>query len=319
MKRRSFLTLLTATTANALASTSTLAKLARRRFQTDVSRLAPPEGQAAAGTVRFVAIGDMGTGDDNQFAIASRLATYYNDHPYDSILTLGDNIYPDGDPSNFQTKFERPYDALLKRGVKFHAVLGNHDVRRGREAQVNYKPFNMNGRAFYSFTKGDGLVDFFAIDSNDFDQAQERWLEGALAASEARWKLAYFHHPIYSSARRHGSDTKLRAKLEPLFARYGVAAGFSGHDHTYERTRAQQGVQYFVSGVGGQLRRGDLDRRSPFLLAGNDEVNSFLFVEITRDQLSFRAVDATGRILDSGTLAPREAVRAKAATGERIR
>jgi predicted MPP superfamily phosphohydrolase len=314
MKRRSFLALLSATTANALASTSTFANLAHRGLQTNVSRLAPPDGQAAAGTVRFVALGDMGTGDNNQFAIAGKLAAYYNESLYDTVLMLGDNIYPDGDPSNFQSKFERPYDALLKRGVKFHAVLGNHDVRRGREAQVNYKPFNMNGRAFYSFTKGDGLVEFFALDSNDFDQAQERWLEGALAASQARWKLAYFHHPIYSSARAHGSNTRLRAKLEPLFARYGVTAAFSGHDHTYERTRLQQGVQYFVSGVGGQLRRGDLDRRSPLLLAGNDEVRSFMSVEITRDQLSFRAIDAAGRILDSGTLAPREAVRTKAAT-----
>jgi len=264
--------------------------------------------------VRFAVIGDMGTGDSSQFAIASRMAAYCNESQYDTVLMLGDNIYPDGNPSDIQSKFEKPYDALLKRGVKFHAALGNHDVKKGRGAQINYRPFNMNGRAFYSFTKGDGLAEFFALDTTDFDPAQERWLAGALAASEARWKLAYFHHPIYSSAKRHGSDRRLRARLEPLFARYGVAAAFSGHDHTYERTKTIEGVQYFVSGAGGKLRRGDLDRRSPFLLAGNDEANSFMCLELTHDQLSFRAIDAAGRTLDSGTVAPREAARSKAAS-----
>jgi hypothetical protein len=313
MKRRSFLTLLSATTASALASTTTLANLSRCGLQSNAGRLPAIE------PVRFVAIGDMGTGCNNQSAIGRRLAAYYDQSPYDAVLMLGDNIYPDGHPSNFRPKFEGPYEAILKRGVKFHAALGNHDVPRGREAQINYQHFNMNGSRFYSFTKGDGLVEFFALDTTDFDQAQERWLTGALSASEARWKIAYFHHPIYSSAKRHGSNTRLRARLEPLFARYGVAAAFSGHDHTYERTKAIEGVQYFVSGAGGKLRRGDLDRRSPFFLTGNDEVHSFMHIEVTHDQLSFRAVDASGRILDSGTLAPREAVRARTMAGEPMR
>ena len=35
-------------------------------------------------------------------------------------------------------KFEGPYGELLRRGVSFQAVLGNHDVKKGREAQINY-------------------------------------------------------------------------------------------------------------------------------------------------------------------------------------
>jgi hypothetical protein len=104
---------------------------------------------------------------------------------------------------------------------------------------------------------------------------------------------------------KHGSNTKLRALLEPLFVRYGVAATFSGHDHVYERIKPQQGIQHFVSGAGGQLRRGNLDRRSQLTDAGNDQVNSFMYVEVTRNSLSFWALDAGGRILDSGVLTPR--------------
>lgn len=273
--------------------------------QTALSTPTPPKGEAQAGAVRFVALGDTGTGKAGQLAIARAMAAFHEERPFDTVLLLGDNVYPDGNPAGLPERFERPYAELRRRGVRFRAVLGNHDVTRGREAQINYQPFNMGGRSYYSFVEGDGLVEFFALDSNRMDRAQLDWLSGALAASKARWKIAYLHHPPYSSGLKHGSNSKLRSQLEPLFVRHGVAAVFAGHDHIYERIKPQQGVQYFVSGAGGQLRRGNTDRRSPLHAAGNDEVNSFMYVEVTRDRLSFWAVDATGRTLDGGVLAPR--------------
>ncbi|MEJ7708374.1 MAG: metallophosphoesterase [Pyrinomonadaceae bacterium] len=262
----------------------------------------PPRGQLLPGTVRFVAIGDTGTGGVDQIAIARRMTIYHDERPYDTVLMLGDNIYEDGDAAALPRKFEQPYSELLGRDVRFHAVLGNHDVRKGRTTQLNYKLFNMGGRAFYSFIKGGDIVEFFALDSTAMDEAQVRWLDGALASSNARWKIAYFHHPIYSSGKRHGSDINLRARLEPVFVRHKVAAVLSGHDHVYERTKPQRGIQYFVSGAGGKLRRGNIDRNSPFFLVGNDEVNSFMYFEVTGETLNFRAVDAAGNILDSGII-----------------
>ena len=261
-----------------------------------------PSNAGSAGLVRFVAFGDMGTGESNQLSVAAGMTVYHDKHPFDTVLMLGDNIYPNGDPALFKDKFERPYAELLKRGVRFYAALGNHDVRRGREAEINYPNFNMNGKAYYSLVKGDGLIEFFALDSTDFDRKQARWLDGALAASKAQWKIAYFHHPLYSSGITHGSDTKLRAQLEPLLVKYGVTAALSGHDHAYERTKPQRGVQYFVSGAGGQLRKGDLDRRTPFFCTGNDTVNSFMYFEAAPDKISFWAIDAAGHTIDSGVL-----------------
>lgn len=256
----------------------------------------------SAGLVPFVAFGDMGTGENSQYSVAAGMAAHHDKHPFDTVLMLGDNIYPNGDPALFKDRFERPDAELLKRGVRFYAVLGNHDVRKGREAEMNYPNFNMNGKAYYSFVKGDGLIEFFALDSTDFDRKQARWLDGALAASKAQWKVAYLHHPLYSSGITHGSDTKLRAKLEPLLVKYGVTAVLSGHDHVYERTKPQRGVQYFVSGTGAQLRKGDLDRSTPFFGAGNDTVNSFMYFEAAPDKISFWAIDAAGHTIDSGAL-----------------
>jgi acid phosphatase len=306
MKRRTFLGLLSATTANVLATTAA-ATTNKTPLITGGSPLSTPATDQA---VRFIAFGDSGTGDRAQYDLARVMASHHWERFYDTALMLGDNIYPDGDVADIQGKFERPYSELLRRGVTFQAVLGNHDVKKGREAQINYPKFNMGGRPYYSFTKGSGLVEFFALDSTNFDPGQRRWLEDALAASKANWKIAYFHHPLYSSSDRHGSSFGLRADLEPLLIKYGVAAAFSGHDHTYERVKLQQGVQYFVSGAGGKLRRGDLNRKSPFFASGHDEAGSFISAEITPDQFRFKTIDVTGKVIDLGEIEPRTITRA---------
>ncbi len=308
MKRRDFLALLSATTANVFAANAS-ARTPSNTLRTAINGLLPAVAPTPAGAVRFIAFGDAGTGDRPQYDLARAMAAHHQNQPYDTALLLGDNIYPDGNLADVSAKFERPYAELLRRGVTFQAVLGNHDIRKGREAQINYPNFNMSGRAYYSFTRGAGLVEFFALDSNDFDRRQRQWLEQALRASRAKWKIAYFHHPIYSSGEKHGSDLRLRAELEPLFVRHGVAAAFSGHDHTYERTKPQQGVQYFVAGSGGKLRRGDLKRDTIFFASGSDEASSFMSVEITPEKFSFKTIDVAGRVIDSGELAPRAAAR----------
>jgi len=298
MKRRTFLGLLSATTANAVSVSASA--------RTSVNRLRPgvKVGSPAADKVRFIAFGDSGKGDGTQYELARLMAAHHGNQAYDTVLLLGDNVYPNGDIKDLPAKFERPYADLLNRGVRFQAVLGNHDVSKGREWQINYRNFNMGGHAYYSFTKGDGLVEFFALDSNNFELRQQQWLDGALAASQARWKIAFFHHPIYSSGNRHGSDLELRARIEPLLVKHGVAAAFAGHDHTYERTKLQQGVQYFVAGTGSRPRRGDLNRRTPIFASGNDENSSFMSVVITPEQFSFKTIDETGRVIDNGELAP---------------
>lgn len=304
MKRRAFLGLLSATTASVVAP-SAFANTSSNIIQTGGADLSPATALSPEEAVRFIVFGDSGKGDNSQHELAHMMVAHHWDKFYDTALMLGDNIYPDGNPSDLRAKFEGPYAELLKRGVSFRATLGNHDVKKGREAQINYPNFNMGGRAYYSFTKGDGLVEFFAIDSTRFEIQQRQWLDEALHASQAKWKIAYFHHPLYSSADRHGSDLDLRAQLEPLLVKYGVDVAFSGHDHVYERIKPQQGVQYFVSGTGSKPRRGDLERNTPFFATGNDEISSFMSIEVTPERFNFKTIDATGKVIDSGELAPR--------------
>jgi predicted phosphodiesterase len=267
----------------------------------NATTLALPTGTAKDGAFRFVALGDVGTGGSGQLAVARQLVNFHDQRPYDLAILLGDNIYPNGNPAFLPQKFERPYAELLKRGVRFQAVLGNHDVTLGRTAQINYPLFNMGGRSYYSFARGDDL-EVFALDSTQMDGTQVKWLDSELSASKARWKIVVMHHPLYSSARKHGSSRRLQLLLEPLFVRYRVAVVLAGHDHVYERIGLKKGVLYLVSGAGGQLRQGDIDRQNPLLVAGDDRVHSFIYVEGKRDKLMFWAVGEDGQVLDSGML-----------------
>jgi hypothetical protein len=248
--------------------------------------------------VRFAVIGDWGNGKSGQMAIGERIGQVHRETPLELILSVGDNIYPDGEPKDFGEKFERPYAELIKQQVPFYTVFGNHDVRKGREAQLRYPLFNMNGRNYYTVERGNGLVEFFMLDSTAMDERQVAWADKSLAESTALWKIVVVHHPPYSSAKRHGSDKDVRRALEPLFVRHKVAAVFSGDDHVYQRVVPQQGVQYFVTGAAGKIRHGDLER-DHYVAAGFDEGNHFMVVEASLSDLTYRALDEKGQVLDS--------------------
>lgn len=250
--------------------------------------------------IRFAVIGDWGTGDQHQIGIARQMFAAHQRTPFDFVISAGDNVYPNGSGRYFARSFEQPFASLLKDRLKFYAVLGNHDVDEGRQDQCQYPLFNMGGQNYYKIERGNGLAEFFMLDSNDFGATQSNWLEGSLRDSKAKWKIAVFHHPIYSSGKMHGSATGLRKRLEPLFTRYGVNVGFSGHDHIYERTKPQQGIQYFVSGAAGKCRRGDVARGSVITAASFDENSHFMVIEIGANQVSFEAISETGGVVDNG-------------------
>jgi 3',5'-cyclic AMP phosphodiesterase CpdA len=162
----------------------------------------------------------------------------------------------------------------------------------------------MDGKRFYSFKKdklGSPGVRFFALDSNYMTRDQLEWLEKELSASGSDWKIPFFHHPLYSSGGRHGSEEDLRAQLEPLFLKYGVNAVFAGHEHFYERLKPQNGIFYFTAGGSAKLREGDI-RKTAMTAVGFDADNSYMLVEIAGDAMHFQTLSRTGKRVDSGTL-----------------
>jgi len=253
-------------------------------------------------SVKFAVIGDNGTGDERQFSVGEQMTKWYDRFQFPFVVMMGDNIYGSDRPQDFVKKFESPYKALLDKGVKFYASLGNHDSREQRF----YKLYNMEGKLYYTFKAPKEDVRFFALESTYMDQDQLKWLEDELTKSSEKWKIAFFHHPLYSSAGTHGSQLKLRAVLEPLFIKYNVSLVLNGHDHTYERIKPQNGILFFVEGSGGQLRKGDLRKGSPLTAAGNDRDCTFMLMEIDGDTLTYNTITGSGSLIDSGTFQRRK-------------
>src|SRR4030095_827447 len=180
-----------------------------------IGRVAAAEGQPSTeavvalpnkeGSLKFGVLGDFGTGASSQYQLADQMAKLYARFKYQIVVLVGDNLYGAERPQDFERKFEVPYKPLLDAGVKFYACLGNHDAREQRY----YKLFNMDGQLYYTFNPSPDIR-FFMLESTYPVPEQIKWFEEQLQASNSNWKIAVFHHPIYSSAGRHGSDVQLR-------------------------------------------------------------------------------------------------------------
>jgi predicted phosphodiesterase len=247
-------------------------------------------------SVRFVVIGDTGTGTHQQLELAQVMLRYHQVFPFEFVLMMGDNMYGGEKAVDYKQKFENIYRPLLDQKVKFYAALGNHDESNQRF----YEYFNMEGQEYYHFKKGN--VSFYSLNSNYMDKKQVDWLKEKLATDTTTCKIAYFHHPPYSSGGAHGSDTKLREIVEPIFVKHGVSVVFAGHEHFYERIKPQKGIYYFISGSGGKLRQGDVKEGSPLTEKAYDRDMSFMLIEINDKQMHFQVISRKGETVDGGVI-----------------
>lgn len=240
----------------------------------------PPAVPLGRQSVRIVAFGDFGTEGDNwpQERLAAAMAAYGAEHPYDLGLTLGDNFYPRGLNSVDDPRWERQWESFYTPlGIRFYAVLGNHDYDDPKSpaaeiARSRRSPSWCLPSPWYTFTAGP--VQLFAVDTTPVEEPgrdvggamadQREWLDRALAASRAKWKVVYGHHPIYSNGHHTGPEGSLprtRDYLLPVLVRHGVDLYLAGHDHDLQVLEPESGVHFAVSGAGGRnLRRFTLDR-----------------------------------------------------------
>lgn len=239
---------------------------------------------------RFAVIGDFGTGLEEQYRVARRMCFWREIHPFDHVVTTGDNVYDTGDPDDFDSKFFRPYDCLFDSGVRWHAVLGNHDVGtdHGRP-ELEEPAFGMKGRNYVMRKNGVRFVMWDSTTSN------RRWLRRRLAEEPGdRWTVVSFHHPVFTPG-VHGPTPGYRPSLPRLFARKGVDLVINGHDHIYARMPLKRKVRYVVTGGGGA---GLYDCVRPDRAQVCIERHHFLYVVARKGQLIVRAVPISGGPID---------------------
>lgn len=251
---------------------------------------APPRDTAL---MRFAVIGDFGSGFEPQYQLGQRMCFWRQDHPFDLVITTGDNIYDRGEPEHFDEKFFQPYDCLFDAGVRWRAVLGNHDVLtdNGRP-ELEEPAFGMKGRNYVVRKKG---VRFVMWDSTD---PNRKWLRKNLGTEPGdRWTVVSFHHPVFTPG-PHGDTPGFRPSLPRLFARKGVDLVLNGHDHLYALMPPKRKVRYVVTGGGGA---GTYDCLRPETTEKCIERHHFLYVVARAGKLTVRAIPPTGGEIDRFT------------------
>lgn len=243
------------------------------------------------GAFEFAVIGDFGTGDEDQQAVAGALRAWVRRRPLEALVTTGDNIYDEGHPDDFAEAWRQPYGWVDRAEIPVIASVGNHDIRtRGGAPVMNL--FSMPNRWYaHRF----GPVELFVLDANrPADARQLTWLGGALRRSRAPWKVAVFHQPAYSCS-DHGSTPAIQQQWVPVFQAGGVDLVLSGHDHNYQRFLVHD-IAFLVSGGGGAAldRVGECPARTPAPLAEIDDRHHFLYARATPKRLRVQAVSVPG-------------------------
>ena len=259
----------------------------------------PSESPAPKERLRFAVIGDWGAATSFEQDVAERMCRWRDNHSFKLVVTTGDNIYPDGDSSDFRESFYRPMDCLLDGGVRFRSVLGNHDIMSdGGKAELAEDRFGFKGRNFVLRKRG---VRFVMADSNSLDKS---WLRDALVVDDGdRWTVVVFHHPVYSPGTGHGSTPGFRDSLTDLFARKGVDLVLNGHDHIYAVTEPRKKIRYVVTGGSGAFLYGC--KNKGFVDACKAR-HHFLYVVADAEDLRVRAVGPNGEPFDDFTTKGRD-------------
>lgn len=248
-----------------------------------------PSPEPSPRILRFAVLGDFGTGSDVQWAVARRMCTWRKTHPFDVVITTGDNIYENGEPALFDSNFSEPYSCLLDNGVRFHASLGNHDVRTAHGYfEVHDPRFGMKG---WNYVVRNSGVRFVIANSTNI---KRWWLKRALRRQAGdRWKVVVFHHPVYSPGTVHGSRAGFhrRLHLPRLFRNSGVDLVFNGHDHIYSASKPLNRIRYVVTGGGGNELYGC---RSRWFSAVCRARHHFVYVVARPERITVKAVSRWG-------------------------
>ncbi|BCN63952.1 hypothetical protein RE9431_24070 [Prescottella equi] len=316
----------------AAVSLAALAPTASAAAAPAAGKLPFPTGSS----VRVLVTGDAGTGTPPQWAVADAARTLHAAEPFDMALGLGDNIYeagPNGDRDvQFATKFEDP-----NHGLDFPWVmaLGNHDnsavfpgdggwLLRGND-EVEYHATSRKWWMPYRYysvrvPEENPVVEFFVLDLNpvaaylpplfvqywavdgQFMNEQRAWLDAAIAASPAKWKIACTHHPYLNNGSHGDAGAYDGIPIEPM---NGVHAKrffedhvvgrcqfiLSGHDHSLqvlEPTVESKGTRQIVSGAAAKNNHGKSTRPDRANLYQNFDDVGFMVMDLSPESVRLR-------------------------------
>lgn len=226
------------------------------------------------GSVRFLAVGDVGEANPRSAKIARSAGRWCAEHQCDFAVFLGDNLYPSGMEHAADPRMNEVFDPWLETGVPLYLVLGNHDYDNGLG-----RDRAMHQIAWAAATPGAELpaprytfsaenADFFALDTQEIfwngGATHASWLSEALDPGGARWRIAFGHHPYRSNGRHGNAGTYEGSSLLPYISGGRIRDFFessicgqvdiylSGHEHNLQWIESC-GTHFVISGAGAKV------------------------------------------------------------------
>ena len=258
-------------------------------------------------SIKFAIIGDSGRGSKEQHEVAAQMVAFRQRFDYKFVLMAGDNIY-EGPATR------RRLPAEVRRALQAAARRRRQVLRRARQSrrhQPDLLQAVQHGRPSLLHVRAAGRSDHALGYARAVLRARQHLSDRASRCagssrksteSRAEWKIAFLHHPLYTSGRYGLAARGIRLALESAFVNGGVDVVFSGHEHIYERAELQHGILYFITGGAGSLRAGDASP-SPAIARSYDQDYHFMLAEITDEGFFFQAINRTGVTVDAGIAA----------------
>lgn len=270
-----------------------------RHFNVSHTQLGPLQIEEPANEPLYIfALGDSGSGDENQYAVAAAMEERCQQLAHlDGLLLLGDLFYMEGisstEDKQWEEKIEKPYGSACLSKANIYPIFGNHDYRGNKEAFIEYGKSHSRWKIpnrFYSLNFSN-LAKFISIDSNFLDLCFDPetcvidFLKQELNDKAHKWKIVLSHYPLASASMKgyhHNGDAVFGTIAK------GLACGnadlwISGHAHHLEHRRMKNcSTDLLVSGGGG----GDLEdirHDEPEMKFG---ASSFGFLELEISQNS---------------------------------
>lgn len=271
--------------------------------------------------LHLLAMGDFGSGNDSQRAVARQMALFVKklNAPLAAVLALGDNFYGKLTPERFKPHFEEMYPQA-DFDCPFYACLGNHDYgprydsNQGAakaQMQLDYASSNPNSRwklpaKWYALELPDSknpLVKMIVLDGNFFEGAltpkekldQKRFLEAELQKqTTAPWQWMITHFPLFSETAKRGDNAKMIEQWGGYLQKHPFSFYISGHDHNLQHLKAEgYKTTFIVSGAGGAALYDVASSQRGFSQA----IHGFNHLHVTTDKITVQYIDVEGRCL----------------------
>ncbi|WHY85881.1 phosphodiester glycosidase family protein [Neobacillus novalis] len=201
------------------------------------------------------------------------------------------------------------------RSTDLVAALGNHEYMGDANGQLAKAIFNSPKNGPEADKGGTYSVDYNNIhisvlgytDNTEILNKQLEWLKQDVKHSSKPWKILVTHKPPYYT-NPFGGNEIMKQKLPPVVDELGIDIVFSGHDHSYGRTKKiksgkedPHGTVYVVAGTTGK-KHYDAVADEKFDFVNMENIAVSLQAKVDKDQIIITTITSDGETIDQFTV-----------------